>query len=55
MLLVTFGNAKLKGKHLSLETVKSSLLNEEACRKDRKSITDPKALVTEGDMNQVRG
>ena len=54
MLVVTLGNAGPQGKHLSLEQVKSSLLNEEARRKDRESISDSKALVTEGDMNRGR-
>ena len=31
ILVVTLGNARPEGKHLSLEMVKSSLLNEEAC------------------------
>ena len=34
--------------------VKLSLLNEEAHWKDRESISDSKALVTEGDMNRGR-
>ena len=54
MLVVTLGNAGPQGKHLSLEQVKSSLLNEEARRKDKESISDSKALVTEGDMNRGR-
>ena len=37
-LVVTLGNAGLEGKHLTLEQVKSSLLKEEAHRKDTKSI-----------------
>ena len=45
-LVVTFGNARPEGKHLSLAKVKSSLLNEEARRKDNESGTNPKALVT---------
>ena len=53
-LVVTLGNTEPQGKHLSLEQVKSSLLNEEAHRKDRESISDSKALVTEGDMNRGR-
>ena len=44
-----------KGKHLSLEKVKLSLINEEACWKDTKSVTDLKASVMEGDMNYGRG
>ena len=31
MLVVTLGNVGTQGKQLSLEAVKSSLLNEEAC------------------------
>ena len=54
-LVVTLDNVGLEEKYLSLETMKSSLLNEETCWKDRISITDPKALVTKGDMNQGRG
>ena len=53
-LIVTLGNAGPKGKHLSLEQVKSSLMNDEACRKDKESITEHKALVTEGDQNPGR-
>ena len=34
-LVVTLGNAGPKGKKVYLEQVKSSLLNEEARRKDR--------------------
>ena len=50
-LVVTLGNVGPQGKQLSLEMVKSSLLNEEARRKDIESISDSKALVTEGEMN----
>ena len=39
-LVVTLGNAGLQRKHPTLEQVKSSLLNEEARRKDRESISD---------------
>ena len=53
-LVVTFGNAGPQGKHLTQEQVKSSLLNEEAHRKDKDSIFDSKALVTEGNMNRGR-
>ena len=35
--------------------MKSSLLNEEARWKDRESIINLKALVTDGDMNRGRG
>ena len=54
-LVVTLGSTEPQGKHLTLEQVKSSLLNEEARRKDGESISDSKALVTEGDMNRRRG
>ena len=54
MLVVTLGNAGPKGKHMSLEKVRSSLLNEEAYQKNEESITDPKALATEGDLNKGR-
>ena len=54
-LVVTFGNAGPEWKQQSLEMVKLSLLNEEARRKDRESISDPKALVTESDTNRGRG
>ena len=53
-LVVTLGNTGPDGKHLTLEQVKSSLLNEEAHRKDRESSFDSKALVTEGGMNRGR-
>ena len=48
MFVVTLGNAVPQGKPVSLEMMKSSLLNEEARRKDRESIFDHKVLVTEG-------
>ena len=51
ILVVTLGNAEPQGKHLTLEQVKSSLLNEEAHRKDREFISDSKTLVMKGDMN----
>ena len=54
-LVVTLGNAGPEGKHISLEQVKWSLLNEEASWKDRESNTNQKALVTEGDMIRGRG
>ena len=53
-LIVTLGNAGSEGKHLSWEKVKSSLLNEEARRKDKEAISDPKALVMEVDTNRGR-
>ena len=49
MLVVTLGNARLEGKHLSLARVKSSLLDEESHRKDKEVISDSKALVTDSD------
>ena len=54
-LVVTLGNAGPEGKHLSLETVKSSLLNEEARQKDRECVSNHKTLVTEGESNRGRG
>ena len=53
-LVVTLGNARPEGKHLSLTRVTSSLLNEEARRKDRETGTDLKALVAETDTNRGR-
>ena len=50
-LVVTLGNTGPQRKHLSLDQEKSSSLNEEARRKDRESISNSKALVTEGDMH----
>ena len=55
MLLVMLGNAEPEGKHLSLARVKSSLLNEEAHRKEREAKTDLKALVTESVTNRGTG
>ena len=55
MLVVPLGNAGPEGKHLSLEQGKSSFVNEEARRKDSESISDSKALATEGDTNRGRG
>ena len=52
---MTLGNAGPQGKQLSLEMVKLSLLNEEARRKDRESISDHKVLVTKGDSNKGSG
>ena len=54
-LVVTLGNARLEGKHLSLEKVKWSLVNEEAHQKDKETISNKKALVIENDVNQRRG
>ena len=53
--MVTLRNAGSQGKQLSLEMVKSSLLNEEARQKDRESISNHKALVIEGDSDRGRG
>ena len=55
MLVVTLGNLGLEGNQLSLEVVKLSLLNEEARRKDKHSISDHKSLVTKGDSYRGRG
>ena len=49
------GNAEPEGKHLSVERVKSSLLNEEARRKDKETTHDQKALIIEEDPNRGRG
>ena len=54
-LVVTLTNAGLEGKQLSLTTVKSSLLNEEAHRKERETGADLKALLKETDTNRGRG
>ena len=53
-LVVSLGNGGPHGKQLSLEMVKSSLLNEEVCRNDRESIFNHKVLVTEGDSYKGR-
>ena len=55
MLVVTLGNARLEGMHLSLAIVKSSWLDEEARWKDKEAISDPKTLVTESDTHRGRG
>ena len=54
-LVVTQGNVEPEGENLSLERVKSSLLNEEARQKDREYGIDLKALITEDDHNWGRG
>ena len=54
-LVVALGNTESEGKHLSLEPVKSSLLNEEARSKGRESVSDSKALVTKGNLNRGKG
>ena len=51
---VTLGLAKPEGKHLTLEKVKSSLLNEEARQKDKEVIFSLKALVTKSDAHRGR-
>ena len=53
--MVTLGNVRPQGKQLSLEMVKSSMLNEQTDRKNKESISDPKDEVTEGDSNRGRG
>ena len=53
--LVTLGLARPEGKQVTLEKVKSSLLNEKARRKDKEAISDIKALVTESDTHRGRG
>ena len=54
MVVVTQGNAGPEGKHLSLMTVKSNLLNKEGHWKDQETRTKSKALVTKTDMNRRR-
>ena len=53
-LVVTLGNAKSEGKHLSLARVKSNFLDEEARRKDEE-ISDSKVLVTKSDTHKGKG
>ena len=53
-LVVTLSTS-CQDENLSLQTVKTSILNEEARRKDRESNTDQKALLTQGDTNRGRG
>ena len=43
-LVVILGNAKPNRKHISLETLKSNLVNEEANWKDKESAINPKGL-----------
>ena len=50
-LVVTLGLACPEGKHLTLEKVMPSLINEEARRKDKEEITDPKTLAIESDTH----
>ena len=52
MLVVTLGNVGPKGKQLSLARVKSSLLDEEARRKDKEEIFDSKALIIESEAQR---
>ena len=54
-LVVILGNAGLEGKNLSMARVKSSLLNEEAHRKDQESGIDSKALVWHVQCEKNRG
>ena len=48
-LAVTLGTTGPEGKQLSLARVKSSLLDEEARRKDKDTSSDSKALLTESE------
>ena len=52
-LIVTLGHARPEGKPLTLEKVKSTFLNEQSRRKDQDAIADPKALVTESDVEKT--
>ena len=53
--MVTLGSSTPQGKELTLEMLKSSLLNEEARRKDNTSNFDYKALFKDlGDSNRGR-
>ena len=53
-LVVTLGNAGPEGKQLSLARVKSSLLDEEAHRKDKEVISDSKVLLPESECGRKR-
>ena len=53
-LVVTLGTAGLDGKRLSLARVKSSLLDEEARRKEKDMSSDSKALLTESERGRQR-
>ena len=53
-LVVTLGTAMPEGKRLSLARVKSSLLDEEARRKDKDMRSDSKALLTESERGRQR-
>ena len=54
-LVVTLGNSTPEGKQLTLEMPKSSLLNEEARRKEPESSSEDKALIIESDPSRGRG
>ena len=54
-LVVTLSNSTPQGKHLTLDKLKSSLLNEEARRKDKESNSDHMALITKSDTSRGRG
>ena len=53
-LVVTLGTAGPDGKQLSLARVKSSLLDEEACRKEKDMSSDSKALLTKSERGRQR-
>ena len=53
--MVTLGNSAPQGKQPTLNMLKSSLLNEEARRKDKESNSNHKALVIESDPSRGRG
>ena len=53
-LVVTLGTARTEGKQLSLARVKSSLLDEEARRRDKDTSSDSKAFLTESERGRQR-
>ena len=53
-LVVTLGTPGPEGKRLSLARVKSSLLDEEACRKEKDMSSNSKALLTESEQGRQR-
>ena len=53
-LVVTLGTAGPEGKRLYLARVKSSLLDEEARRKEKDMSSDSKALITESEQGRQR-
>ena len=53
-LVVTLGTAGPDGKRLSLARVKSSLLDEEARRKEKDISSDSKVLITESERGRPR-